>query len=101
MEVAVVGDRDFVVGFELAGIKRIYEVGESDYTERFEECFTKENVGIIIVEEKYFKKLPPRLKKKIEKAVSPVIVSLSESEAAASDIATLIKRSLGVDLWKV
>ncbi len=100
MEIAVIGDRDFIVGFELSGVKKMYEVSESDYLGKFEECFIKENVGIIIMEEKYFKKLPARLKKKIEKTVSPVVVSISESDIGATDISALIKRSLGVDLWK-
>lgn len=100
MDIAVVGDKDFVVGFELASIKKKYEVDESNYTERFEECFGRQNIGIIIMDEKFFKRLPQRLKKKIEKSVSPVVVSLSDSEAGSADLSALIKRSLGVDLWK-
>ena len=100
MKIAVLGERDFATGFRLAGIKTVYEVSDADFVQRFEECFSVEGIGIIIMDEKYFKKLPSRFKKKIEKAVSPVVVSVSETNVGGADIAELIRRSLGVDLWK-
>ncbi len=100
MKIAVLGEKDFTLGFELGGIKKVKEINESNYVEAFEEYFSKEDTGIIIMDEKYFKRLPPRLRKKVEKSISPVVIAVSESGAGSSDIQALIKRSLGVDLWK-
>ena len=100
MKIAVIGEKDFTVGLQLGGVKAVYEVSETDYLQKFEECFNLENVGIIIMDEKYFKKLPHRIQKKIEKSISPVVVSISETDIGGADIGALIKRSLGVDLWK-
>ena len=100
MKIGIIGKKDFTVGFQLAGAKKIYEVSDQDYVEKFENCFSEQDVGIIIMDELFFKKLPLRLKKKIEKAVSPVVVSISETDIGGADLSALIKRCLGVDLWK-
>ena len=55
MKIAVLGERDFATGFRLAGIKTVYEVSDADFVQRFEECFSVEGIGIIIMDEKYFK----------------------------------------------
>lgn len=100
MKISVIGDKDFALGFRLSGIKKLCESNETNYVQNFESCFEDPEMGIIIIEERYFKKLPARLKKKIEKVVSPVIVSISGEEVGGTDIGAMIKRSLGVDLWK-
>ncbi len=100
MKIIVMGGKDFTLGFQLGGIKEVWEIDENNYSQKFESCLVEADVGIVIIDEKYYKKLPARLKKKLEKMISPVIVSISESDVGASDISELIKRSLGVDLWK-
>ena len=104
MEIAIIGERDFTIGFQLCGIKNITNIEESDYSE-FNSVFmqTIENaeVGIIVVNEGYYQKVPVQIRKKLEKLVSPVVVTLSDEESAGGvDLRNLIKRSLGVDLWK-
>lgn len=100
MKIAVLGEKDFMLGFELGGVKTSCEINEQNFTEKFEEYFDRKEVGIIIMDEKFHKKLPARIKKKLEKAISPVVISVSPGGAGGTDLAELIKRCLGVDLWK-
>ena len=100
MEIAVLGNRNFTLGFQLSGIRNTRIIQDNNLSEQFEECFNAAETGIIIIEEQYFQNLPKYIKKKVENTVIPVIVTLSDDEAAASDIGNLIKRSLGVDLWR-
>ena len=100
LKIVVIGEKDFALGFQLSGVKEVKEVNESNYVERFEKSMGEEGVGIIVMDDKYFKKLPQRVKKKIEKSITPVVIAMSETEVGASDLGALIKRCLGVDLWK-
>ena len=104
MEISIIGERDFTLGFQLCGIKNIQNVEKSDYT-NFNKVFTEtienSDIGIVVVNETYYQKMPIQIKKKLEKLVSPVVVALSDEDSAGgSDLRTLIKRSLGVDIWK-
>ncbi len=100
MKIAVMGEKDFRLGFEVGGVKVSYEIGEQDFVEKFEKCFEQKDIGIIIIDERFFKKMPARIKKKLEKTISPVVISIAPEGSGGSDLSELIKRCLGVDLWK-
>jgi len=100
MKIAVMGDKDFMLGFEVGGVKATCEINDNTYIEKFDEYFDKKDVGVIIIEERFFTKLPARVKKKLEKIISPVVISMSREGSKGSDLSELIKRCLGVDLWK-
>jgi V/A-type H+-transporting ATPase subunit F len=99
MEIAVVGTDDFTIGFELCGVHRIYRTMNGDYMQKFDEAFNAKDNGVIIVDEDDFSKLPPHIQKRVEKTLSPVVVPVSELGKGA-DIRALIKRCIGIDLWK-
>lgn len=99
MKICVLGKKEFVIGFQLCGIKDIFIIDENSFVEKFEECFNMQDAGVLIVEEKYFAGMPQYIKRKVEKALSPVVIPVSE-ESKSDDIKHLIKRCLGVELWK-
>ena len=100
MKIAVMGEKDFMLGFEVGGVKVSCDINDQNYVERFEEYFDKKEIGIIIMDEKFYKKMPGRIKKKLEKTISPVVISISPEGSGGADLSELIKRCLGVDLWK-
>ena len=99
MEMAIIGSDDFVTGFQLAGLKHTYAAEEKEIDGKVNELMDKPEIGILVMEEKDFGKLPHLTKKRLDKAVKPVVVALSLKGKEAS-LREMIKKSVGVDLWK-
>ncbi|TAL48191.1 V-type ATP synthase subunit F [archaeon] len=97
MEIAVVGNDDFVTGFALAGVRNVYSA-EDSLDEKVGEALKQGNTGILVMQQEQFKSLNNKTKKLLEKTVKPVLVLVSE-KGKEEDIKKMIKRSLGVDLW--
>jgi V/A-type H+-transporting ATPase subunit F len=98
MEVAIVGNDDFVTGFALAGVRYTF-TAETNLDERVEEALRHDDIGVLVMEEEQFKSLNTKTRKMLSKLVKPVVVLISEKGGEA-DIRGMIKRSLGVDLWR-
>ena len=66
-ELAVVGDNEFVMGFELIGIKRVFE-GET--REMLKEAYTSalndKSVGIIVTNDRSIDKMEINFRRQIE-----------------------------------
>ncbi|MBU1120676.1 MAG: V-type ATP synthase subunit F [archaeon] len=98
MEIAVVGTDDFVTGFQLSGVRTVFVI-EKDVDEKIMEAINSPEVGVIVMEEEELAKASFRTKKLLEKLVKPVLITLS-SKGKETDLRQLIKRTVGVDLWK-
>lgn len=100
MEIAVIGNKEFVLGFRLAGIQKTYD---ADTPEKLATAIQKvlddENVGILVLQEADLATIPRRLQVTVENSVRPTIVTIGGQEAGLS-LRERIKRSVGVDLWK-
>lgn len=95
MELAIVGNKDFVLGFRLAGIRKIYEVnGEVNPT--IQKIMEDKDIGIIVMHNKDFENLEPTLKETLSDSIEPTFVILG----AETDLRDKIKQAVGVDLWK-
>ena len=98
VKLAVVGSNEFVVGFQLAGIKQVTESGGSPF-ESIRGFKSRKDIGIVIVDEKIMEKLDIHQKFEIESSNDPVFIPLSE-KSEQDGLKRLIKKSIGVDLWK-
>jgi len=98
MKIGVVGDEDFVLGFRLAGVDKAY-VSEGDSRQAFRRAVEDDEIGIIVIHEKDYSKFPPATIKAMEKASRPIVITISETEGE-SNIREMIRRCIGVDLWK-
>jgi V/A-type H+-transporting ATPase subunit F len=100
MEIAVIGNSEFILGFRLAGIKKTY-TAEND--EKLNECITSAlsdgQVGILVLNSSDMERLPRRLRTTLENSVKPTVIALGGEEGGLS-MREKIKRSVGVDLWK-
>lgn len=93
------GRQEFVLGFQLAGIRNIFEVNK-DPLKDIEEIKKKKEIGIVVIDENILKNLDPHDRQDIEDSITPVFVPLSEI-AEQEMLRKLIKKSIGVDLWKM
>lgn len=98
VKLAVVGGSEFVVGFQLAGIKDAIEV-TNNYFNELKNLKNRKNIGIIVVDERIMEKLDAHQKTEIEASVDPVFIPLS-TKSEQDSLKRLIKKSIGVDLWK-
>jgi V/A-type H+-transporting ATPase subunit F len=93
--IAVIGDSDFTLGFELAGVQKTF--GKENYREKIEELIDREDLGILIVKEDDLQELPKRVRNQVGSNVDPVVVSLSET-AESERLQEKIKKAIGADI---
>lgn len=100
MEIAVIGSSDFVIGFRLAGIRKIYAVESEEQLRNYiNQVLEDQEVGILVMESRDMQRLPLRLQRTLENSIRPTVVTIGEEEGGIS-MRERIKRSVGVDLWK-
>ena len=100
MEIAVIGNKEFVIGFQLAGVRITYSAEPPEkLTETITRVLNDPEVGILVLQSADLEQFPRRLQVTIENSVKPTIVTIGGQEAGLS-LRERIKRSVGVDLWK-
>ncbi|MCU0851721.1 MAG: V-type ATP synthase subunit F [Thermoplasmata archaeon] len=97
MEIAVVGSEEFVVGFRLAGIKKVYGVTPDRLLETIVKVMDEPEVGILAVHQDDLQKLPPQLRTKMMESVDPVVIPVGLEEG---DMRDKVRRAMGIDLYK-
>jgi V/A-type H+-transporting ATPase subunit F len=93
--IAVIGEREFTIGFELAGIQKTF--GKENYQEKIQELIQSDELGIVVAEKSDVENLPGRIRKDVNESVDPVVVALSE-KAEDSQLQDKIRKVIGVDL---
>jgi len=100
MEIAIVGRSDFVTGFRLTGIRRVYEVeAHEDLVDCVHRVLADENVGILVLNQDDYLKFSAGLKRRLDESIQPTILTIGGKEEALS-LREKIRRAVGVDLWK-
>lgn len=97
MEIAVVGSEDFVVGFRLAGIKKVYGVPPDKLQETISQLVQEKGVGILAVHTTDLERLPQQMRDRLMASVEPVVIPVGEEEG---DIRDKVRRAMGIDLYK-
>lgn len=97
-EIVAIGENEFTVGFQLAGIRRVIEL-DKDIEKKITTLLNDENVGIIITSPKTVDALSERTSARLFKLVKPVTVVVSEEEKE-ENLRKMIIKSIGVDLWE-
>jgi len=97
MEIAVIGSEEFVLGFRLAGLRRVFVATPENYEKRMLEAMSTEEVGILAADSKDLQLLSPQVRQKVLNSIQPVVVPVGKDE---SDLREKVKRAIGVDLYK-
>jgi V/A-type H+-transporting ATPase subunit F len=101
MELAVIGRSEFVTGFRLAGIRKVYEATDNVAIESaVKSVLQDKSVGIIVMHNDDIGNLPEILRKDLNESVQPTVVALGGSGAGSMSLRSKIKQAVGVDLWK-
>jgi len=100
MEIAVIGNSEFILGFRLAGIRKTYAAeNEAKLTEYINGVLGDNEVGILVLNNSDMNRIPGRLRVQLENSVKPTVIAIGGEEGGLS-MRERIKRSVGVDLWK-
>ncbi len=98
VKTAVLGSNEFIVGFQLAGIKDTIEAGGNPL-DNINKLKEKGRHGVVIIEEKIMEGLDKHDRIDVEDSVDPVFIPVS-TKVEQDSLKRLIKKSIGVDLWK-
>ena len=98
VKIAVLGGSEFTLGFQLSGIKDITEVSDNPIND-IDNLKDRKDIGIVVVDEKILESLDAYQRIEIESSVDPVFIPVS-TRIEQDSLKRLIKRSIGVDLWK-
>lgn len=99
MEIAVVGNSDFVIGFRLAGIRKTYEASPGEIEAKIQSVLDDKTVGILIVHGDDMTKLSPHMQKTLDDSVEPTVIAIG-GKGESTNLRDKIKQAVGVDLWK-
>ena len=99
MEIAVVGNNDFTLGFRLAGVERIHNTtNEDEMATILKSLLNETDVGIIVIDSEDLIQLPERLRQQLSDSVSPTVLGIGTKED--NTLRESIRKAIGVDLWK-
>ena len=98
MEIVAVGEPEFSLGFELAGVRAVV-TERADAEVAIDGLMTEPSIGVLVVSQPTFTSLTADLRERMLRAPRPVTVVLSK-EDSNEELRNMIIRSIGVDLWK-
>ena len=99
MEIAFVGGSESVLGFNLAGVKKSYAANtEDELVSKICDVMADSNVGILVLKQSDYNKLPKRLQEQLSESIKPTMITIGTEQS--TEMREKIKRAIGVDLWK-
>ena len=99
MEIAFVGGSESVLGFNLAGVKKSYAANtEDELVSKIGDVMADSNVGILVLKQSDYNKLPKRLQEQLSESIKPTMITIGTEQS--TEMREKIKKAIGVDLWK-
>ena len=97
MDIAVIGSDEFVLGFRLAGLRRVFVATPENYQEVMLKAMEEPDIGVLAADGKDLDLLTPNVKARVMDSIQPVVVPVGRGE---TDLREKVKRAIGVDLYK-
>ncbi len=97
-QVAVLGSQEFVLGFQLAGVGKTFELSKEHPDSTVRELMSNEEIGLIVLQEESLDKLSEDMRETVSNSIEPVFLTITEDDTN-EEMRKLIKKSIGVDLW--
>jgi V/A-type H+-transporting ATPase subunit F len=99
VEIGVIGDEDFVLGFKLVGIRKTFVPSVVENLEhKVSEALEDPEIGILVMMDKDFNSLETSKQSILAESIQPTVITIGIEEDTA--IREKIKQAIGVDLWK-
>ena len=99
---AIVGDRELVIGYRLIGIDDTFIVSDEDARKKIQELYSSGEFGLIIASDSVRSQLSSKFLSEVEGSIEPLVLFMPpQKETTAEDeesIAALAKRVLGINI---
>ena len=100
---AVVGDRELVIGYRLIGIDDTFIVNdEEDASKKIQELYSSGEFGLIIASNSMQAKLSSKFLAEIKESIEPLVLFMPSQQETTEEneesIAALAKRDLGISI---
>jgi V/A-type H+/Na+-transporting ATPase subunit F len=99
--IAVVGDRELVLGYRLLGVEDTFVAGKEDSQKVVMDLFNSNDFGLIVAGDEVRKSLSFASREKLESSIIPLVVFMPPLDSAApaeESLSKLARRVLGVDI---
>lgn len=99
MEIAVVGNPEFTLGFQLAGITHLHNPSTIDeLAATCRKLMSNSDIGIVVLDSRDLGRLPERVRDQVNLSITPTFLGIGTEED--NTLRESIRKALGVDLWK-
>lgn len=99
---AIVGDRELVIGYRLIGIDDTFIVSDEDASKKIQNLYSSGEFGLIIASASVRDKLPSKFLSEIEESIEPLVLFMPSQKETIKEgeesIAALAKRVLGIKI---
>jgi V/A-type H+-transporting ATPase subunit F len=98
--IAVVGERELVIGYRLLGIDDTFMVSGEDASKTIQDLYSSGKFSLIIASDAVRNAIPEVFRKKIEASIEPLVLFMPAMEGNIQEesIAVLAKRVLGISI---
>jgi V/A-type H+-transporting ATPase subunit F len=98
--VGIIGNSEFNLGFRLAGVTDTFRVRDNeDPLPVIKQAKEIKDISIIIIDERLIERIDHMERSIVDDSVDPVFITLS-TEGTQEGLKNMIKKSIGIDLWK-
>ncbi len=100
-KIAVVGDRELVLGYRLLGIEDTFLVADkTDASKKMEELLLSHNYNLIIASQLVSESLSSITRTKVESSINPLVIFMPSltGNMQEESLAALAKRVLGISI---
>ena len=98
--IAVVGERELVIGYRLLGIDDTFIVSGEEASKTIQDLYSSGKFSLIIASDAVRNTIPEVFRKKIESSIEPLVLFMPAMEGNIQEesIAALAKRVLGISI---
>jgi len=99
-KIAVVGEKELVLGYRLLGVEDAFPVSRADSQKTIMDLFNSGKYNLVIVGSEARKGLSNATMEKLEASIVPLVVFMPSTDAEVQEesLSRLAKRVLGVDI---
>ena len=98
MEIGVIGNDLFTIGFRLVGIEKWFNVSkEVPVDDAIKTALQDKEIGVLVIHDEDWKELDTSFRKKLSNSVKPTVIAIGAD--VDEGLRDRIKTAVGVDLW--
>lgn len=98
--IAIVGERELVIGYRILGIEDTFIVSGEDANKTMQDLFSSDDYALIITSESVRHALPASFRAKVEASIQPLVLFLPGLEGSMQEesLSSLARRVLGISI---